>query len=220
MSNVLYSFRRCPYAIRARFALDASAIAVELREVALRHKPDSMLSASPKGSVPVLVLPDQQVIDESWDIMLWALQQHDPETWLGENAAHLPAACALISENDTSFKQSLDSYKYPERYPQQSQVFYRSQAELFLQKLEERLSHTPYLLGDSLSIADVGVFPFVRQFASVDKIWFAQSPYSGLRRWLNEFLNSERYAAVMQKYPPWQLGDTPVYLTNRKATPC
>ncbi len=220
MPPVLYSFRRCPYAIRARLALYASGIAIELREVALRNKPESMLAASPKGSVPVLVLPDGQVIDESWEIMLWALHQHDHYGWLGENDACVAAATALIIENDTTFKDYLDRYKYPERYPEHAQIHYRIQAEIFLQRLENRLRATPCLLGDTPSIADAGIFPFIRQFADVDKNWFAQAPYAALQHWLKNFSSSEGFDAVMKKYPPWQPGDIPIIITNQKANPC
>lgn len=201
---ILYSFRRCPYAMRARTALIASGIAVELREVALRDKPAAMLAASPKGSVPVLVLPDGNVIDESWDIMLWALRNNDAQNWLGENEGNVQAALPLVLENDTSFKRALDSYKYPERHPENSQATYRAQGELFLQKLEVRLQITPYLLGEKMSIADAALLPFVRQFAAVDADWFANAPYPKLRDWLERFTSSELFAQVMQKFPLWQ----------------
>lgn len=210
MPPVLYSFRRCPYAMRARLALHAAGIAVELREVALGNKPEDLLAASPKGSVPVLVLPDRQVIDESWDIMLWALHRHDPGGWLGKNDACVAAAIPLIAENDTTFKHSLDRYKYPDRYPEHAPGEYRAQAERFVQSLENRLRRTSYLLGNAFTIADAGVFPFIRQFAAVDQDWFARAPYPELRRWIDIISGSERFAAIMKKYPPWQPGDTPV----------
>lgn len=192
--------------MRSRMALHASGVAVELREIELRNKPDHMLAASPKGSVPVLVLPDGCVIDESWDIMQWALNQHDPEGWLGEHGAFVHAAEPLIRTNDASFKQSLDRYKYADRYPEQSREDYRAQGEVFLQQLEQRLSATRYLLGDALTIADAGIFPFIRQFAEVDQEWFAQAPYPLLRTWLAGILDSPRFAAIMQKQPIWQPG--------------
>ena len=213
MLPVLYSFRRCPYAMRARMALYASGIAVELREVELSNKPKSMLACSPKGSVPVLVLPDGQVIDESRDIMLWALRRNDPDGWLGENSAYANAAIPLISENDTTFKDLLNRYKYPERYPEHGQHHYRAWAEIFIQGLENRLRATPCLLGDTPSVADAGIFPFIRQFADVDRGWFAQAPYPALRNWLKGILDSALFAAVMNRYPPWQPGDTPVIMS-------
>ncbi|MGA7749918.1 MAG: glutathione S-transferase [Gallionella sp.] len=216
MPPVLYSFRRCPYAMRARLALHASGIAVELREVILRNKPESMLAASPKGSVPVLVLPGGNVIDESWEIMLWALRQHDPDGWLGKSEALVNEAAPLIIENDTTFKNNLDRYKYPDRYPELPQMHYRTQAERFVQSLEKRLHASPCLLGDALSIADMGIFPFVRQFAEVDKNWFAHAPYPSLRHWLKNFSDSERFEAVMKKYPPWEPDDIPIIMANRE----
>jgi glutathione S-transferase len=215
MHPILYSFRRCPYAMRARLALHISGVTVELREVSLRNKPESMLIASPKGSVPVLVLPEGQVIDESWDIMQWSLRQHDPDDWLGENECYLNATTALLNENDTTFKGCLDRYKYFERYPQQPQSFYRAQGEQFLQQLENRLCATRYLLGDALSIADAAIFPFIRQFSEVDQNWFAQSPYPALQRWLGGISSSKEFSAVMHKYSVWQWGDLPILLLNK-----
>jgi glutathione S-transferase len=213
MRPVLYSFRRCPYAIRARLAIHSSGTAVELREVSLRDKPESMLAVSPKGSVPVLLLPDGQVIDESWDIMRWALQCNDPEGWLGQDHRRVDAAWKLVSENDTAFKYWLDRYKYPDRYPEHTQSHYRNMAGQFLQKLEVRLEASRFLLDDERSLADVAVFPFIRQFAEVDKNWFAQSPCPKLQRWLKDFLDSAGFAAVMEKYAIWQPGDPPVIMS-------
>jgi len=215
MPPVLYSFRRCPYAMRARLALYVSGLAIELREVSLSNKPESMLAASPKGSVPVLVLPDGRVIDESWEIMLWALRQHDPDGWLGKNGAYIDAATALVIENDTTFKVYLDRYKYPDRCQGNPPTDYRIQAEIFLRDLENRLGAAPCLLGDTLSIADAGIFPFIRQFADVDKNRFAQSPYVSLQHWLKDMLNAERFDAVMRKYPPWRPGDIPIIMANK-----
>jgi len=213
---ILYSFRRCPYAMRARLALHTSGITVELREVSLRNKPESMLLASPKGSVPVLLLPDGNVIDESWDIMQWALQQHDPHNWLGQDGCYLDAAAALMLENDGSFKHNLDRYKYPNRYPEQPQNDYRAQGEHFLQQLENCLANNRYLLGDSFTIADATVLPFVRQFAGVDKDWFESANYPKLRNWITYFINSDRFTGIMKKYPPWLPG-TPEILMSRTA---
>jgi glutathione S-transferase len=213
MLPVLYSFRRCPYALRARLALHSSGTAVELREVSLRDKPESMLAASPKGSVPVLILQEGQVIDESWDIMHWALQRNDPESWLGPDHRHVDDAVQLVSENDTEFKYWLDRYKYPDRYPEQPQTRYRNMAGQFLLKLETRLNASRFLLGDERSVADVALFPFIRQFAGVDKDWFVQSPCPKLQRWLKDFLDSAGFAAVMAKYEIWHPGDPPVIMS-------
>jgi glutathione S-transferase len=200
--------------MRARLALLVSGVLVEVREVSLRNKPESMLSASPKGSVPVLVLPDGRVIDESWDIMQWALRRHDPQNWLGESGVHLDTAKPLLNENDFTFKSALDRYKYFERYPEHPQYFYRAHGEHFLQQLERRLHGAKYLLGDNPSIADAAIFPFIRQFAEVDRDWFEKSPYQSLQRWLTILLHSNEFVAVMKKYPVWQLGDPPILMSH------
>lgn len=212
---ILYTFRRCPYAIRARLALYASGVRVELREVALSDKPESMLAASPKGSVPVLVLPDGCVIDESWEIMLWALRRHDPDDWLGKNDSCIDTAILLVTENDTAFKSLLDRYKYADRYLDHPQIHYRSEAERFLLKLEKRLRTTQYLLDDTMSIADIAIFPFIRQFAEVDKHWFAQAPYPSLQCWLKDLMDSERFAAIMKKYSVWHPDDPAVIMADK-----
>lgn len=199
---ILYSFRRCPFAIRARMALSYAGIQVELREVQLRNKPDAMLTASSKGTVPVLVTPNASVIDESVDIMRWALAQNDPESWLdGDNAQ---ATQDLVMQCDLNFKTHLDHYKYADRHPQHSKDFYRQQAAVFLSKLEQRLSQAPYLMGQHIGFADVAIFPFIRQFAFVDKSWFDQAPYPHLQTWLESFLGSVLFLDVMTKYAPWQ----------------
>lgn len=201
---ILYSFRRCPYAMRARSAIIAAGIEVELREVVLRDKPAELLAASPKGTVPVLVLPDGRVIDESWDIMLWALRRNDPHHWLGEDACHVAAALPWLNENDTGFKRNLDRYKYPERHPQQTQNEWRSAGEQFLQRIETQLNATPHVLGEKFSVADAALLPFVRQFAAVDQDWFACAPYPALRAWLGRYTSSELFEKVMQKFPAWK----------------
>jgi glutathione S-transferase len=214
MLPILYSFRRCPYAIRARLALHVSGIAHELREVSLRSKPACLLTASPKGSVPVLVLPNGQVIDESRDIMLWALQQHDPENWLGSQNRYLDQATRLVAINDHHFKTALDRYKYAGRHPEYPQAYYRNQGEAFLRQLEDCLQANACLLGPGLSIADAAVFPFIRQFAGVDQAWFDQSPYPKLRDWTATLCRSSRFAEVMHKHDVWQTGDAPVVING------
>ncbi len=193
--------------MRARLALFYSGVQVELREVDLKAVPDSLRTLLPENpTVPVLQLRDGRVIDESWDIVLWAVRQYDPDGWLGEGEATLIAAGQWIEMNDFSFKTDLDHYKYADRYPEHPADYYRGECEAFLQELEDQLGEHPYLLGDRLSIADIGVFPFIRQFAFVDKAWFDQAPYPQLQRWLTALLDSELFAAVMEKYPVWQPG--------------
>ena len=208
MLPVLYSFRRCPYAMRARMALLYSSINLELREVLLKDKPSSMLAISAKGTVPVLLLPDSQVLDQSRDIMHWALAIDDPQQWLNEEL--LDSINRLIDYNDNQFKTHLDQYKYWERYPAESQEFYRAQGEVFLALLEEHLDRQSYLLADRISMADIALFPFIRQFAFVDKNWFDQAPYPKLQIWLQGFLESPLFLATMKKLPPWQEGDSPI----------
>ncbi len=192
---LLYSFRRCPYAMRARLALRYAGVAVRIIEVSLKAKPAHMLALSPKGTVPVLCLGGR-VIDESLAIMQWALAQHDPDDWLLQGD---PATLALIAENDHGFKQHLNRYKYAERYPEQPMEQYRGDGELFLQKLEGLLADHDYLLAEHLSLADIAVAPFVRQFAHVDREWFAQTPYRRLQAWLQRFLESPLFIDVMAK---------------------
>lgn len=190
--------------MRARLAIAYSGVEVELREVALSNKPKSMLEYSPKGTVPVLVLPDGMVIDESRDIIRWALSINDPDQWTLENNHELMAvADQLIDENDTAFKQALDQYKYHVRFPEQPVEHYRVTGEVFLEKLNKRLSKSKYLLGDGMSIADIAIFPFIRQFAFVDKEWFDQTPYAQLQAWLNGLLQSGLIVNVMQKHALW-----------------
>ncbi|MCX7083223.1 MAG: glutathione S-transferase [Methylococcales bacterium] len=199
---ILYSFRRCPYAMRARLAIAYSNIDVELREVELSNKPQAMLLISPKGTVPVLQLENGRMLDESLDIMFWALQQNDEEHWL--KAASLDHAQALIRGNDEQFKYYLDRYKYADRYPAYSELYYRQQAELFLADLESLLTQSAYLCGEHLSLADAAILPFIRQFCAVDSAWFKVAPYPALRQWLNHFLVSSLFEQVMTKYPCWQ----------------
>lgn len=208
---VLYSFRRCPYAMRARLAIHYARCPVVLREVLLKSKPAELLRASAKGTVPVLMLPNKVVVDESLDIMYWALRQNDPEHWLPRNTADQAEVEALIAANDGFFKQALDRYKYADRYPAQTSDVYRAECETTLHKLEQRLAGQACLLNDCLSLADAAIFPFVRQFASVDSLWFEQAPYPGVRRWLNEFLAAPLFTQVMYKYPVWQSGDQPIF---------
>jgi len=193
---LLYSYRRCPYAMRARMALSYAGIAYQLHDISLKDKPAGLLAVSPKGTVPVLVLPDGRVLEQSLDIMHWALQQHDPSCWLDIDRDN---SQALISENDGAFKQALDKYKYASRFPEQSAASYRSQAEVFLCKLEQALQDRPFLSGAHLSLTDVAIFPFIRQFAAVDANWFAQATYPKLQAWLQARLESSLFLRVMSK---------------------
>ncbi|WP_431481113.1 glutathione S-transferase [Pseudomonas thivervalensis] len=200
MSRVtLYSFRRCPYAMRARMALRYSAIEVAIVEVSLKAKPAEMLALSSKGTVPVLQV-DGPVIDESLEIMSWALAQHDPQDWrLRDDAEGQALTAALIEENDQVFKLHLNRYKYPERHPEYPKEHYRAEGEVFLRRLEALLETRPFLAAAHQSLADVALMPFVRQFAHVDRDWFAQAPYPRLQAWLQGLLESELFEAIMAK---------------------
>jgi glutathione S-transferase len=203
---ILYSFRRCPYAMRARMALWVAGVTVELREVKLAAKPPALLAASPKGTVPVLVLGDGEVIDQSLDIMRWALGQKDPEGWLAGDDA------GLIAVNDGVFKHHLDRAKYPGRYEEDGMTDHRAAALALLAPLEARLEGAPYLTGETRALTDIALLPFIRQFAAIDAGWFAAQPLPHLQGWLAGLLASDLFAAVMGKYTPWQEGDAPVFL--------
>lgn len=200
---ILYSFRRCPYAMRARLAIASSEQVCELREVVLRNKPQAMLKASPKGTVPVLQLPDGTVVDESLDIMLWALERHDPQRWLTPPTGTPAQMMALISHNDNDFKGHLDRYKYPQRFELISGIDNRDAGAQWLYALDDRLQSHPYLFGDRPCLADMAIAPFVRQYAHTDRDWFWGQNWPALIGWLDNFLNSALFAAIMHKYAPW-----------------
>ncbi len=193
---ILYSYRRCPYAMRARMALRYAGVAADIREISLRDKPAHMLQVSPKGTVPVLVLADGKVIDQSLEIMRWSLQQSDPDGWLSLDFVETEQ---LIAENDGSFKQALDKYKYAIRFPEQSAQAYRRQGEVFLRKLEDNFEKTCFLVKDTISLADIAIFPFVRQFSGVDTAWFESADYPKLKAWLQSLVESELFRRVMEK---------------------
>ena len=202
---ILYSFRRCPFAIRARFALVYSEIPLEHREVKLNNLPEAMLIISPKATVPVLQLSDGSVLEESLEIIDWSLSIRDPHGWLDYNDQ------ALVRENDESFKPLLDKYKYADRYPELPQSEHLSNCLPFLTKLEHLLQNSTYLSGDRQGRTDVAIMPFIRQFAGVEPGWFSQGEFSSTRHWLNSLVESELFKKVMQKHPVWQPGDEPVY---------
>ena len=208
---ILYSFRRCPYAMRARLAITGSGVQCELREVVLKDKPDTLITLSPKATVPVLQTRDGRVIEESLDIMFWALNQHDPEGWYRAlEPQQFQAAMALIENNDNKFKYFLDRYKYADRYPEYDQFYYREQGEKTLARLETLLAQNGGLLRDSWSLADIALLPFIRQFAFVNKNWFDNAPYPHVRRWLEDFLASDLFQSIMPKYAQWHEGNKPV----------
>jgi glutathione S-transferase len=195
---ILYSFRRCPYAMRARLALDVSAQVCEVREIILRDKPDEMLRASPKGTVPVLVDVDGSVIDESLDIMIWGLRRNDPEGWLTPERETLASMRSLICHFDEQFKWHLDRYKYPNRSPDANAEFSRGEAVVSLLLLEERLQAEKYLFGGRIALADMAIAPFVRQFSKVEPAWFSSQPLPNTTRWLTAITESPRFTRIMR----------------------
>lgn len=200
---ILYSFRRCPYAMRARLALLASGTVCELREVKLSAKPAEMIAASPKGTVPVLVLPDGGVIDQSIDIMRWALDQSDPDAWLAGDDA------ALIAANDGPFKHHLDRYKYPARHGADP-VEHRGAGLAILRGLDERLGQGAYLCGPRPTLTDMALLPFIRQFAETDRGWFEDQAIPAVQAWLAGFLASTLFDQAMVRVTPWALGEAEV----------
>ena len=200
---ILYSFRRCPYAMRARLALLASGIQCELREVVLRNKPAEFLTTSPKATVPVLVTPNGEVIEQSWDIMMWALRQHDPAHWLPSDANVFERGMQLLHRCDGEFKQQLDRYKYPQRHGLEDGTAARDEAMFFLANLESLLKQQRYLFNSSIGIFDAAILPFVRQFAHVDIDWFAAQPLPSVQAWLSAFENSTDFKRAMTVYPAW-----------------
>jgi len=204
---VLYSFRRCPYAMRARLALAASGERCELREVVLKNKPAEMLAASAKGTVPVLVLADATVLEQSLDIMLWALGRNDPLRWLEPDAGKLDDMLMLVTACDDHFKPQLDRYKYPGRFADSS-AGARERGTQFLLQLEARLAGPGQLFGARASLADASVMPFVRQFSMVEPAWFESQPWPLLRGWLADWTASPMFERAMWKYAPWIPGET------------
>ena len=201
----LYSFRRCPYAIRARMALKYAGIDVGIREVKLSNKPIELIMTSEKATVPVLVTDSGKVIGESLDIMLWALEQSDHDNWLKPDSQQ--QLFDLIQQNDLKFKPILDGYKYPQNSEVGDPLFYKKQALIFLDELNAKLLDSQYLLSDKPCLADIAIFPFIRQFCLVDKDWFMQSKFKRLIFWLEFFLESPLFLSVMKKYSPWKAGD-------------
>lgn len=213
MLPILYSLQHCPYAMRARLGLLMARQKVVLRAVVTKDKPAEMLAASPKGTIPVLVLPDQSVVDESLDIMVWALRQNDPQDLLHADAlSHLPAMLDLIKRNDQAFKPQLETYKKSKRFHLKTEGEEREKCETFIAELEQRLAAATdaknnelngHFIGSKPSLIDYALLPFVRQFARVNRPWFNQAPYPHLRLWLDTHMQSRLYSRAMAKYPLW-----------------
>ena len=202
---ILYSFRRCPYAMRARMAIHISGQKCELREVLLRDKPPSMLEYSAKGTVPVLILQDGKVIDESLDVIDWALNLNDPDDW--QRSKDTKKTKELIKINDGEFKYHLDRYKYSKRYDNEDPEFHRKKCLKFIESVNNELNNSKYIFDDNISYADIVVLPFIRQFRIADIEWFDSLPYNNLKKWLSGFLDSTLLSSIMKKYDLWKEGD-------------
>jgi glutathione S-transferase len=202
---ILYSFRRCPYAMRARMAIHISGQRCELREVLLRDKPPSMLEYSAKGTVPVLILQDGKVIDESIDVIDWALNLNDPDDW--QRSKDKEKTKELIKINDGEFKYHLDRYKYSKRYDNEDPEFHRKKCLKFIESINNELNNSEYIFDDNISYADIVLLPFIRQFRIADIEWFDSLPYDNLKRWLSSFLGSSLLNSIMKKYDLWKEGD-------------
>ncbi len=202
---ILYSFRRCPYAMRARLAIAASGQQTHLREILLRDKAPEFLETSPKGTVPVLVLADGTVLEESLDVMDWALAQSDPQNLLPADSADKMRT--LVSRCDTEFKPHLDRYKYASRHPEMDVEITLKHATEFLNELDAMLADTSFLFGETRTYADIGIAPFVRQFAHVNRVWFLGQPYKNVINWYSDFTGSTAFSDIMKKYPMWVAGD-------------
>jgi glutathione S-transferase len=201
---ILYSLHRCPYAMRARTAILLAQQTVLLRDIVMKNKPFEMLSASIKGTVPVLIFNDQSVIDESLDIMIWALDKNDPDNLLySDQPEALSKMLNLISRNDNEFVSHLKKYKVTARHHDIEEQLYRQKCELFIAELEQCLTEHTYIMGEKLSLADVAILPFIRQFSRTNRQWYLQAPYPNLRRWLKTHIQSPLFSKVMTKYPQW-----------------
>ena len=207
MRPVFWSFRRCPYAMRARLAVTISQTKVELREILLRDKPAQFVTASPKATVPVLQLPDGHVIEESLDVMMWALRRNDPEGWLACMEANPEKVSRFFERLDGPFKHHLDRYKYASRYDKEAALIHRQEGAEILAEFNAILASQPALSGEDLGLLDFGSLPFVRQFRIADPEWFDAEDWPHLQAWLMAFLDSSLFAAVMKKYAPWENGE-------------
>ncbi len=196
---ILYTFRRCPYAMRARAALISSKIQCEVREILLSDKPQQMLKISPKGTVPVLLLPNGNVLEESLDIMRWAMKENKESPEEAEN---------LILKTNTDFKKNLDRYKYSSHEPIEARHTYRNLAVTFLNELEKRLETSPFLFGSEISFADIAILPFVRQFSLIEPDWFVSCGLPKINSWLKSWYDNQSFSAVMKKYPLWVEGQS------------
>lgn len=204
---ILYSLQHCPYAMRARFGLLMAQQQVMLRAIVMKAKPEEMLAISPKGTVPVLILSDQTVIDESLDIMIWALNKNDPEDLLHKDSPNnLAAMISLIKRNDKEFKPQLEIYKKSKRFRTGTEIEELQKCEIFIAELEQMLAQEERggnFIGHKAGLIDYALLPFVRQFSKVNRAWFKTAPYPKLQEWLEGHLQSRLYSKAMAQYPLW-----------------
>ena len=208
---ILYTFRRCPYAMRARFAIRSSQIIVEVREIKLQEKSAEFLKSSPKGTVPVLITNSGEVLEESFDIINWALNKNDPDKWLAKGKLENHEIIKLLDDLENKFKPNLDKYKYPSRFSGVDQFFHRDKNLCFLKKLNSYLENNKSLNCEHLSLLDYAIFPFVRQFRNVDQDWFDKLNFIFLNKWINQIIDSKDFSSIMKKFKKWEPNDVPIY---------
>ena len=208
---ILYTFRRCPYAMRARFAIRSSKIKVEIREIKLKEKPSEFLNLSPKGTVPVLITNSGEVLEESLDIIYWALNKNDPHKWLAKGKLENKDIRKLLDDLENKFKPNLDKYKYPSRFSGVDQYLHRDKNLCFLKKLNSYLENNKSLNCEHLSLLDYAIFPFVRQFRNVDQEWFDKLNFIFLNKWINQIIDSKDFSSIMKKFKKWEPNDVPIY---------
>ena len=208
---ILYTFRRCPYAMRARFAIRSSKIIVEVREIKLQEKPSEFLKSSPKGTVPVLITNSGEVLEESFDIINWSLNKNDPDKWLAKGKLENQEIKKILDDLENKFKPNLDKYKYPSRFLHIDQYLYRDKNLYFLKKLNSYLENNNSLNCEYLTLLDYAIFPFIRQFKNVDQEWFNKLNFGFLNNWINQIIDSEDFSSIMKKFKKWEPNDLPIY---------
>ena len=208
---ILYTFRRCPYAMRARFAIRSSQIIVEIREIKLQEKSSEFLKSSPKGTVPVLIANSGEVLEESLDIIYWALNKNDPHKWLAKGKLKNKDITKLLGDLENKFKPNLDKYKYPSRFYGVDQYLHRDKNLCFLKKLNSYLENNKSLNCKYLSLLDYAIFPFVRQFRNVDQDWFDKLNFTFLNEWIKQIIDSKDFLSIMRKFKKWEPNDVPIY---------
>ena len=208
---ILYTFRRCPYAMRARFAIRSSKIIVEVREIRLQEKPSEFLKSSPKGTVPVLITNSGEVLEESFDIINWALSINDPQNWLAKGKLEDQEITKILNDFEIKFKSNLDKYKYSNRFSEVDKYLYRDKNLRFLKKLNSYLENNKSLNCEHLTLLDYAIFPFIRQFRNVDHDWFDKLNLNFLNEWINQIIDSEDFSSIMKKFKKWEPNDVPIY---------